>query len=499
MIGKQAASQQSKHSGWKYQFLVHLLKITRLPTHVPSSNGNVTPRQSARRDALKVTALYNGQQIALGDFPVWMNECVIDRKMTCQFSVSKSEMQSKLHLYIDQTFSSGLTGHLALDLHEFVREGETEIYVKYPLYANTSRQCRGPVLKVIIKNLGLRNFEPLTDEQNEILLLPHESIERLHYNRVRSSEDAGCMSQDNRFNLNGKLQPRQVDEASLSQLEGALSEIGEKLQTLVSSFKRRDYSQNGDYPGGEIEYQSSTTSPLLSSLHTGTSVDSRSEIYEEPCTDSDDVFDSSIDLGSSSYPLTVPKHSRALSDVSSHTSSLKYLQALGQERNISSEEAFPESWFSQASTSGENHELKHHCFDECFLCSSGHALKSYEGIQASLLRSKSISSRPKSLQLNAAQANTARRSATLDNQPSKKGENGEAPVGRKGPGLLKSLFGAVVVAGVSLLGVRNSNSSGDRSQSISMQSKIGRTPQSSLSSDIRSEKQHSRHRYSFRR
>ncbi|KAI5084507.1 hypothetical protein GOP47_0000676 [Adiantum capillus-veneris] len=476
MIGKQPASQHGKHSGQKYQFLVHLLRITRLPTHLPSPNVDVTPRQHARRDALKVTALYNSHQVSLGDFPVLLNECIIDRKLTCQFSVSKSETQSKLHLYIDQIYSSGLTGHLALDLHEFVREGETEIYVKYPLYANTSHHCRGPVLKVMIKNLGIKNIEPFNDEESDILLLRYESNEKLHNNRVCNTEDTGFTKQDSCFDANGKIQPCHFDEASLSQLEGALSEIGEKLRTLVSSFKSRDYLQNGDYSGVETDYQSSTTSPLLSSVPTGTSVDSRSEIYEEQGVDSDDVFDSSFDLGSSTYPLTIPKHSRTMSDGVSHSPDGRRSQALRQDGNVSSEEAFCESWFSQSTTgSGKNHEIKHHCLEECFICSSG-----------------------QTLQLNALEVNSARISTPLVNEHSKKDGKEEAPVTRKGLGLLKGLFGAVVVAGVSLLGVRHTNFSGERSQSTAMRTKLGRTSSSTLSSDASIEK-FPRQRYSFRR
>ncbi|MCO5578341.1 hypothetical protein L7F22_032182 [Adiantum nelumboides] len=496
MIGRHAASQQAKHSGRTYQILVHLLKVARLPMHLPSPNADITPRRHSRRDALKVTALYNSHQIALGDFPVLLNECIIDRKLTCQFSVTKSDTQSKLHLYIDQIDSSGLTGHLALDLHEFVREGETEIHVKYPLYANTSHNCKGPVLKVIVKHLGIKIIEPWNDQENDIFLLPLESSEKLHNNTVYSVEDTGFAMQDGCFNSNGKIQSHHFDEqASLSQLEGALSEIGEKLKTLVSSFKSRECSQNGDYSGVEMDYQSSTTSPLLSSVPTGTSVDSRSEIYEEQYMDSDDFFDSSFDSGSSTYPLTIPKHSRTLSYDLSHTSNARYSQAL---RHSSSEEAFSESWFSQSKGRGKNDDIKHHCAEECFLCSSGHALQSYEGIRASLSRNKSVSSRAKSLQLNALEANSTRLSVPLDNEASKEGGKKEARETRKGPGLLKSLFGAVVVAGVSLLGVRNSNFSGERSQSTAKHTKLGRTSSSSLSSDIRSEK-FSRQRYSFRR
>lgn len=489
--------QQSKHRGPKHQFLVHFLKITRLATQAPSSNVDGALQKSARRDAVKVTALFNSQQIALGDFPISENECVIDQKLTCQFTISKSGTQSKLHLYIDQTYSSGLAGHIALDLQEFIREDETEIYLKYPLYANTSHYCRGPVLKIIIQNLGRRDVEATIAEDNEILLLPHPGIERLHSSRICTSDDPGCPSQDltlsSQFDLSRRDQRCHLEEASLEQLEGALSDIGEKLKALVSTFKNRDSSQNGDYLAADAECQSSTTSPLLSSLHTGTSMDSHSEIYGEQCTDSDDVFDTSFELGSSVYPLSISKHSRTWSDISSLASNLRYRQALTGRRNTSTEES-SESWRSQRDTLNDSD--KYNCLDECFMCSSAPGLQSYEGLQASLSRSKSLSARPKSLHLKDRQSALAELPAPLERQH-QENNGADAPVARKGPGLLKSLFGTVLVVGVSLLGARNSMSK-DRSQSSGLQSKLGQTSRASFSNDTRNDGS-IRNRYSFRR
>eukprot|EP00250_Pteridium_aquilinum_P009642 c18821_g1_i1 orf=225-1103(-) len=292
------------------------------------------------------------------------------------------------------------------------------------------------------------------------------------------------------------MQPYLLDEVSLLRLEGALSDIDEKLKALVSSFKSKDDPQKGDYLLGEVECQSSTTSPLLSSFHTGTSMDSRSEVYEEQCTDSDDVFDVSFDLGSSLFPLPISKHTRSMSDVSSITSSLKYPQMVMHRKNTSTEEAVSESWLSQSNTLSGDH--KHDCLDECFMCSSADALQSYEGLQASLSRSKSFSARPMSLHSSDRQSALAGSPAPLETQCSEKCTEAQASVTRKGPGLLRGLFGAVVVAGVSLLGARNSSLSKDRSQSSSMQTKLGPTSRASFSGDTRSARS-IRQRYSFRR
>ncbi|KAH7447469.1 hypothetical protein KP509_01G108200 [Ceratopteris richardii] len=189
MSGKTEISQQPRRKGWKHQVIVHLLKVTRLPTDLSSPGIDITPHHTVRKNTLKVTVLYDSLQIPLGDFPMLMNECVINQRLACQFCVSKPETQAKLYLYIDQAYSSGLTGHLALDLHEFVREDDSEVYVKYPLYANTSNQCRGPAVKILIRYLGVKKVKPFADEENDIFLLPHQRIEELQKSRVCSTED----------------------------------------------------------------------------------------------------------------------------------------------------------------------------------------------------------------------------------------------------------------------------------------------------------------------
>lgn len=494
MIVSPSTHQQLKHRGLKLQFLVHLLKITRLPSHVPNPNVDSTLLKNARKDGLKVTALYNSKQIALGDFPIVMNECVINQKVSCQLNISKSDAQSKLHFYIDQAYSSGLTGHLALDLKEFIREGETELYLKYPLHANTSRYSQGPVLKMMIQNLGKCDLEASFDEDSEFFVLQHESIEWLRSSRISSLEDPGCMLQDldssSNFSLSGKAQLRCLDE-----LEGALSDIDEKLKVLVSTYKGTECHQNGDSLSREVECQSSMTSPLLSSLHTGTSMDSHSELFEEQCTDSDDVFDSYLEPGGSMYPLSTSKHLRTLSDVSSFTSSLGYPQVLSHRRNISMDEGSSEFWYSQSSVlSDEDHDHDQGCLDECFVCSSTYALRSYKGIHASLSKSKSVSLPPRLLHQSSSGSAATGLPAPLEKPCSKKNEEAEAPVVRKGPGLLRSLFGAVVVAGVSLLGVRNASLAKDQPRP-SMQAKLSHTSRTTFSRSGRSLKHH----YSFSR
>lgn len=464
------------------------------------------PHKSARRDALKVIALFNSQQVALGDFPVSINECVIDRKLTCQFTISKSGAHSKLHLYIDQTYSSGLAGHLALDLQEFIREDEEEIYLKYPLYANTSRHSRGPVLKILVQNLGKRDVEATVAEDNEIVLHPYPGIEKLHGSSISAADELGCISRELTSSSqleSGRDQRCHLDEdASFLQLEGALSDIGEKLKALVSSFKTRDNCQNGDYLVPDMESQSSITSPLLSSLHTGTSLDSHSEIYEEQCTDWDDVLDASFDFGSrTDHPQSFAKHARTWSDISALTRNLKSPQVLKSDRNASTESS-SESCCRQAST--RNGGRKDHSPDECFMCSSAHVLQSYEGLQASLsLRSKSFSACSTSLVLQDRDLALAELPSPLRGQQHSDENNAaEASVSRKRPGLLKSLFGAVVVAGVSLLGARSSNLSRNRVQPRGSQSSQSKRPgwnvRASFSSDTRNDRS-VRNGYSFRR
>lgn len=429
--------EQFLHRVSEFHFLVHLLKITRIPSPVPTLDVT-TLSKSARKNALKVTALYGSKQVALGDFPVLKNECIINQQLIFRLNLSKSDAKSKLYFYIDQAYSSGLTGHMALDLKEFIREGDTEVYLKYPLYANNAGHTQGPILKMTIQNIDKMAFETF-DEDNDVIILQRKSVGMLHASRIKSSE-VGCVMQahvsahsgsSNRY----KTQLQHLDETRLLKLEGALSDLDEKIRILTSAYKNIEYFRNND---SEAETRSSVSISLPSS-------DSHSELCEKLCTDSDDPVDSfSSESEIVMHRPFTSMHSRTLSDIGCLSSNLGSPQMPGHMRNRSTDVSSV-SLCSQSTSMGGGENEAGDCPNDCFVCSRN-TLHSFEGIHSSLSRNSFV---PLSRSLSVLTA------LPPWHPTSKRKEEVAEAKSRKGPGLLKGLFGAVVFAGVTLLGARN--------------------------------------------
>ncbi|KAL3695615.1 hypothetical protein R1sor_009691 [Riccia sorocarpa] len=136
-----------------YDFCVTFLKISEInvplqPSRSFPSAGSAGTGRLARR-CLKLTALYGTGQREIGEFEVVGNECVIDHKLEYQVypDPCDSSAVTKLHVY---ACSYGLTGHVTVDLKEFIEEHDSEIYLEYPLSASNPRH-RAAKLKILVR------------------------------------------------------------------------------------------------------------------------------------------------------------------------------------------------------------------------------------------------------------------------------------------------------------------------------------------------------------
>jgi hypothetical protein len=84
---------------------------------------------------LKITLLHGTEQQNIGEFEVISNESIINHQLSCQIAFG---IPDKLHVYIDQNWSAGLSGHITVDLKEFFEDVDVEINLEYPLFSSGS-------------------------------------------------------------------------------------------------------------------------------------------------------------------------------------------------------------------------------------------------------------------------------------------------------------------------------------------------------------------------
>lgn len=403
-----ATCQQSMHRHLGVCFLVHIMKVTRVPSSRPTFE-SLIPSRSTVKQSLKVTALYCGKQVVLGEFPILKNECLIDYQLVCQLNLSKPRVQSKLHFFIDQACSAGLAGHMALDLKEFICEGDTEVYLKYPLYAHASSHTQGPILKITIQRMdsGAENF---IDDNSDFFVLHHKSVGMLHGNRFNGSRAcytlqshvSGCC-RSTCWDMSGSQ--------TSAELAGTLSNLDESVRSFASTCTSNSYPENN---GG---------------------------------------VDTSLNSSSAMYQLSnTSKHLRTLSEFDCLPSSLECWQVPGYKRSISIDEV--SSDFLCSHSSDEEHEHHYRCLNDCSTCSSNPC--SDESTNLSLSSNCSVcSSQGLHPQRKAVSVSARPLLFQPDNASLERKEENKTLKPRKGLGFLRSLFGAVVVAGVSLLGAKN--------------------------------------------
>jgi hypothetical protein len=128
MAMMKGSQRSSPHKDHLYDFCIKFLRITgiSLPIRAESSN-------TRNRYFLKITLLHGTEQQKIGEFEVVGDVCIVNHQLSCQIAYGRPE---KLHVYIDQNWSAGLSGHITVDLKEFFEDVDAEIYLEYPLFSS---------------------------------------------------------------------------------------------------------------------------------------------------------------------------------------------------------------------------------------------------------------------------------------------------------------------------------------------------------------------------
>ncbi|KAL2642223.1 hypothetical protein R1flu_009810 [Riccia fluitans] len=225
-----------------YDFCVTFLKISEINVALqqsrsfPSAGFQAGTGRLARR-CLKLTALYGTGQREIGEFEVVGNECIIDHKLEYQ------------------ACSYGLTGHVTVDLKEFIEEHDSEVYLEYPLSASNPRH-RAAKLKILVRctfppvvedpDFDLEHFLsdsfPHSDcqgipEESEIKHLLPGSEFGLKQNNAVAVQRMENGSQDDTLYQAKTLCMRSKSERNLlKDLEGDLLGLNSKLQKFVAGY-----------------------------------------------------------------------------------------------------------------------------------------------------------------------------------------------------------------------------------------------------------------------
>ncbi|KAG6555172.1 hypothetical protein Mapa_003211 [Marchantia paleacea] len=241
-----------------YDFCVTFLKISEInvPLQSRSFPSAGSPAGSGRlaKRCLKLTALYGTGQREIGEFEVVGDECVIDHQLDYQVYPSDSSAVTKLHVYVGDY---GLTGHVTVDLKEFIEEHDSEVYLEYPLTPSTPRH-RAAKLKIVVRctfpppeedpDLDLETFLsdsfPHSDshripEESEVKhLLPGSEFGSTQINpdAIRRQEN-GTLDQT-LYQAKTLCIQSKSEIHLLKDLEGDLLGLNSKLQKFVAEYAR---------------------------------------------------------------------------------------------------------------------------------------------------------------------------------------------------------------------------------------------------------------------
>ncbi|BFI06648.1 hypothetical protein MPTK1_2g04640 [Marchantia polymorpha subsp. ruderalis] len=244
-----------------YDFCVTFLKISEInvPLQSRSFPSAGSPAGSGRlaKRCLKLTALYGTGQREIGEFEVVGDECVIDHQLNYQVYPSDSATVTKLHVYVDEACSYGLTGHVTVDLKEFIGEHDSEVYLEYPLTPSSPRH-RAAKLKIVVRctfpppeedpDLDLETFLsdsfPHSDshripEESEVKhLLPGSEFGSTQINpdEIRRQEN-GTLDQT-LYQAKTLCIQSKSEIHLLKDLEGDLLGLNSKLQKFVAEYAR---------------------------------------------------------------------------------------------------------------------------------------------------------------------------------------------------------------------------------------------------------------------
>ncbi|XP_024521590.1 uncharacterized protein LOC112343029 isoform X1 [Selaginella moellendorffii] len=221
-----------------YVFTITILRVTRIPSPMRLSFSTSSSFRIPAKRSLKITVLHGSKQKELGEFDIVQDECLIDQRISCRLFCAKEDDLGKLHIYIDQAYSSGLAGHIALDLKEFLDDMDSEVYIKYPLCASSPREGYVPKLKMTLECTCLGNPENLFIPDLDTIIhhkqsLPSDILD------ASFTEGGGCSNQ--------QLRRSQQDGAELSpemnlleELETVLFKLDSKLKNFVATCKTED-------------------------------------------------------------------------------------------------------------------------------------------------------------------------------------------------------------------------------------------------------------------
>ncbi|KAJ7518511.1 hypothetical protein O6H91_21G072000 [Diphasiastrum complanatum] len=246
-----------------YLFVIDLVKITGVPFASRSSHCEKLAKRK-----LKVTVLHGSKQKEIGEFDITLDKCTINKRISCRLFAATVDDLGKLHVYIDQACSSGLTGHIAIDLKEFVHEQNQELWLEYPLSA---RDLDGvPKLKMSAQCNCLREPEYVLDRDSETIEIIEQRGPELFLENVQgaslspaeaniSSGHAECTAVVLAEHPN-KVTRQRVDGQhdstgeTLQKLEGILLDLDSRLKSLLSTY-RVSYSDVADREKGILEIQ----------------------------------------------------------------------------------------------------------------------------------------------------------------------------------------------------------------------------------------------------
>lgn len=141
MATSEGSQRCSPHNAHLYDFCIKFLRITgiRLPFPAKSESSAGSSSDNRQRYSLKITLLHGTEQQKIGEFEVIGDECIINHQLSCQIAFGRPD---KLHVYIDQNWSAGLSGHITVDLKEFFDDVDAEIYLEYPLFSSGPSHVR---------------------------------------------------------------------------------------------------------------------------------------------------------------------------------------------------------------------------------------------------------------------------------------------------------------------------------------------------------------------
>nr|XP_024384877.1 uncharacterized protein LOC112286811 isoform X2 [Physcomitrium patens]XP_024384878.1 uncharacterized protein LOC112286811 isoform X2 [Physcomitrium patens]XP_024384879.1 uncharacterized protein LOC112286811 isoform X2 [Physcomitrium patens] len=248
----QRSSPQKPHA---YFFCIKFLRITGIRLPIPPISGASSSKNS-QRYFLKITILHGIEQQNIGEFEVIGDECVINQQLSCEIKYGRPD---KLHVYIDQNWSAGLSGHITLDLKEFFEDDDVEIYLEYPLFSSGSSHVRRTSkleMSVLCTcSTKTNDFPDLIDPNQEYMYFedlsePRPSLDDHWYPPVRldteSSHDAppllleGDSKQVSATNLSLVKVDREIE--MLKEMEGDLIELNSKLNKYVAGHSLEKYA-----------------------------------------------------------------------------------------------------------------------------------------------------------------------------------------------------------------------------------------------------------------